>query len=93
MNKILIYILTLFILSNCSFNKNSKIWKKEELQLENKENVKIILADKEVNITELNPYIKINLSNINFITSPYRSTMISLGTPDLSAVESTALSP
>ncbi len=69
MNKILIYILTLFILSNCSFNKNSKIWKKKELQLENKENVKIILADKEVNITELNPYIKINLSNINFISN------------------------
>ena len=60
MNKILIYILTLFILSNCSFNKNSKIWNKKELQLENKENVKIILADKEVNITKLNPYIKIN---------------------------------
>ena len=69
MNKILIYILTLFILSNCSLNKNSKIWKKKELQLENKENVKIILADKEVNITELNPYIKINLSNINFISN------------------------
>ena len=45
MNKLIIFLLSLFLLNNCSLNKNSKIWEEEEINLENK-NIKKVFLDK-----------------------------------------------
>ena len=54
MIRILIYILIFSFLSNCSFNKNSKLWNKKEIKIENKKNIKRIESKEQINEKELN---------------------------------------
>ena len=42
MNRLLLLILIPFILLNCSFNPNSKMWNKEDNKFENDKNLKKI---------------------------------------------------
>jgi outer membrane protein assembly factor BamB len=51
-------------LSNCSFNKNSKIWNKKEIQVDNKKNIKKIIDEKKIIISELNPNLELNFSAV-----------------------------
>jgi outer membrane protein assembly factor BamB len=51
-------------LSNCSFNKNSKIWNKKEIQVDNKKNIKKITNEKKIIISELNPNLELNFSAV-----------------------------
>ena len=48
MNKIIIFILVPFLLFNCSFNKDSKLWNDKDKNIkENKDkNIKKILVEK-----------------------------------------------
>ena len=47
MNKILLFILILFFLVNCSLNKNSRLWnEKEKVLKENKNLTKIFVEEK-----------------------------------------------
>ena len=39
MNKIVILIIALFILNNCSLNENSRIWTEKEKKLQAKKNI------------------------------------------------------
>ena len=65
MNKLIILILSLTFLNNCSFNKNSKIWQEKEKKIEIQSNIKNIYKEEKRIITELNPEFKLNLNNIN----------------------------
>ena len=62
MNRLLALFITFFLLNNCSFNENSKIWKDKEKDLSEKENVKKIFAVEEVKVSEFNQEVKLNLS-------------------------------
>ncbi len=64
MNKIVILIIALFILNNCSLNENSRIWKDKEKKLQVKENIKKIFEEEEKIVTEFNSELKIDLSGI-----------------------------
>ena len=64
MNKLLILILIPFLILNCSFNPNSKIWNKEKERFKDNKNLKKINFDQKKPTEELNASIKINLSNI-----------------------------
>ena len=64
MNKIVILIIALFILNNCSLNENSRIWKDKEKKLQVKENIKKIFEEEEKIVTEFNAELKIDLSGI-----------------------------
>ena len=64
MNRLLVLFVTFFLLNNCSFNENSKIWKEEEKDLSEKENVKKIFAEEEVKVSEFNQEVKLNLSGL-----------------------------
>ena len=64
MNKIVILIIALFILNNCSLNENSRIWKDKEKKLQAKENIKKIFEEEEKIVTEFNAELKIDLSGI-----------------------------
>ncbi|MGA1112258.1 MAG: PQQ-binding-like beta-propeller repeat protein [Candidatus Pelagibacter sp.] len=64
MNRLILLFCTIFLLNNCSFNENSRIWKDKEPPLENKENVTKIFADEQNVSVELNPDISLDLRNI-----------------------------
>ena len=40
MNKIIILVIALFFLNNCSFNENSRIWKEKEKKLESQKKIR-----------------------------------------------------
>jgi outer membrane protein assembly factor BamB len=63
-NRLILLFCTIFLLNNCSFNENSRIWKDKESPLENKENVTKIFADEQNVSVELNPDISLDLRNI-----------------------------
>ena len=65
MNKVSVILVISILLSNCSLNKNSKIWnKKEKIENENKVSKKV-LTEKKIISTELNPLLKLDLSKNN----------------------------
>ena len=66
MIKLLNLILIFLFLSNCSFNKNSKIWNKKEIQVDNKKNIKKIIDEKKIIISELNPNLELNFSAVSY---------------------------
>ena len=58
MIRLLALFITFFLLNNCSFNENSRIWKDKEKDLSEKENVKKIFAEEEVKVSEFNQEVK-----------------------------------
>ena len=66
MNRIIILIIALIFLNQCSFNENSRIWKDKENKLEARKNIKkVFLEDKKIT-TEFNQELKLDLSIIKF---------------------------
>ena len=63
MNKLIIFLLSLFLLNNCSLNENSKIWKEKERNLENK-NIKKVSLDKKKITSEFNQELNLDLVQI-----------------------------
>ena len=47
MNRLLLIFIAIFLLNNCSFNENSRLWKDKEQPLENQENVTQIFAEEQ----------------------------------------------
>ena len=73
MNKRIFFTLVLIFLTNCSFNKNSKIWNENSNSVEADKTFQKVIIDKKIKTRELNPLIKIDLSNIktqNFNSNP-----------------------
>ena len=64
MNRLLLIFIAIFLLNNCSFNENSRLWKDKEQPLENQENITQIFAEEQSVSLELNPDISLDLSNI-----------------------------
>ena len=64
MNRIIILIIALIFLNQCSFNENSRIWKDKDNKLEDQKNIKkVFLEDKKITI-EFNQELKLDLSII-----------------------------
>ena len=73
MNKRILFTLVLIFLTNCSFNKNSKIWNENSNSVEADKTFQKVIIEEKTKTRELNPLIKIDLSNIktqNFNTNP-----------------------
>ena len=64
MNRLLALFIAFFLLNNCSFNENSRIWKEKDKDLSKKENVKKIFAEEQVKASEFNQEVKLNLSGL-----------------------------
>jgi outer membrane protein assembly factor BamB len=62
-NRLVILLLSLFLLNNCSLNENSKIWNTKEKNINNK-NIKKIFVDKKKTTTEFNQELKLDLVQI-----------------------------
>ena len=66
MNRIIILIIALIFLNQCSFKENSRIWKDKENKLEAQKNIKkVFLEDKKIT-SEFNQELKLDLSIIKF---------------------------
>lgn len=63
MNRLVILIISLFLLNNCSLNENSRIWKNKEKNTTNPKNIKKIFAEKKV-VTEFNQELKLDLTKV-----------------------------
>ncbi len=73
MNKRIFFTLVLIFLTNCSFNKNSKIWNENSNSVEADKTFQKVVIEEKTKTKELNPLIKIDLSNIktqNFNSNP-----------------------
>ena len=73
MNKRILFTLVLIFLTNCSFNKNSKIWNENSNSVEADKTFQKVIIEEKTKTRELNPLIKIDLSNIktqNFNSNP-----------------------
>jgi len=65
-NRIIILIIALIFLNQCSFKENSRIWKDKENKLDAQKNIKkVFLEDKKI-ATEFNQELKLDLSIIKF---------------------------
>tara|TARA_B100001175_G_scaffold172899_1_gene146700 strand:+ start:161 stop:1459 length:1299 start_codon:yes stop_codon:yes gene_type:complete len=63
-NRIIILIIVLFLINNCSLNESSKLWKDKENKVKNQKNIqKIISKDQEI-VEELNPDLSLQISDI-----------------------------
>ena len=58
MNRLVILLIALFFINNCSLNENSRIWKDKEKDLSNQSNVKKIFAKKKL-VSRLERSIKL----------------------------------
>ncbi len=63
MNKLFRILLIYFLITGCSFQKNSKFWNKEKIAEEKQENVTEIFKKEETLNFELNPNLKIELDS------------------------------
>ena len=64
MNRLIILILSLFFLNQCSFNESSQLWNDKEKELENQTNIKKIFTEEKKITTEFNQDLKLNLEKI-----------------------------
>jgi len=63
-NKIIILVIALFFLNNCSFNENSRIWKEKEKKIESQKKLEKVFAETNPVLSEFNPELKIELIKI-----------------------------
>ena len=63
MNKLLILILSLFFLNNCSLNENSRIWKDKENDSKNPKDIRKLFSEKKI-VTQFNQELKLDLVNV-----------------------------
>ena len=64
MNRLLILIISLFFLNNCSLNENSRIWKDKEDKTKNTKNIKKKIFSEKKDVTQFNQELKIDLSKV-----------------------------
>ena len=64
MNRLVILLITFFLINNCSFNKNSKIWKNNEKRLPNESNLEKVFTEKQREVQEFNQSLNLDLSGI-----------------------------
>ena len=64
MNRLIIILISLFLLNQCSFKENSRLWIDKDKKLKTKKNIKKIFSQDKKIITELNQELKLDLIKI-----------------------------
>ena len=64
MNRLIILILSLFFLNQCSFNEGSQLWNDKENEQDNQNNIKKIFTEEKKITTKFNKDLKLNLEKI-----------------------------
>ena len=98
MNRLVILLIALFFINNCSLNKNSRIWKNKDKNLSNQPNVKKIFAEEKLVVKEFNQGLNLDLSFIktnnkfidnqnNFGSQSYKGELNKIGNYKFSKLE------
>ena len=98
MNRLVILLIALFFINNCSLNENSRIWKDKEKDLSNLSNVKKIFAEEKLVVQEFNQGLNLDLSFIksnnkfidnrnNFGSQSYKGVLNKIGNYKFSKLE------
>ena len=64
MNRLIVLILVIFFLNQCSLNEKSRLWQDKEKKLVINNNIKKIFSDEKIITTEFNKELKLDLSKI-----------------------------
>ena len=64
MNRLVILLIALFFINNCSLNENSRIWKDKEKKLTTQSKLKKVLAEDKIEVQEFNQGLNLDLSLI-----------------------------
>ena len=64
MTRVIILILSLFLLCHCSLNENSSIWKDKEKKIELEKDIKKVFSKEKKISSEFNQELKLDLKKI-----------------------------
>ena len=64
MNRLVILLIALFFINNCSLNENSRIWKDKEKKLTTQSKLKKVFAEDKIEVQEFNQRLNLDLSLI-----------------------------
>ena len=67
MNKLIFTLVVFFLINNCSFNENSRIWKDKENKLENNKKITKVFSENKSSVKEFNQDLKLDLSSIKIL--------------------------
>ena len=98
MNRLVISLIALFFINNCSLNENSRIWKNKEKELPAQSKLKKVFADDKIKVQEFNQGLNIDLSLIktnnkfidnqnNFGSQIYKGGLEKIGSYKFSKLE------
>ena len=98
MNRLVILLIALIFINNCSLNENSRIWKDKDKELSTQPKLKKVFEEEKIEVQEFNQLLKIDLSNIatnnkfvdyqnNFGSQSYKGELDKIGTYKFSKLE------
>ena len=98
MNRLVILLIALIFINNCSLNENSRIWKDKDKELSTQPKLKKVFEEKNLEVQEFNQLLKIDLSNIatnnkfvnyqnNFGSQSYKGELDKIGSYKFSKLE------
>ena len=64
MNRLVILLIALIFINNCSLNENSRIWKDKEKELTTQSKLKKVFAEDKIEVQEFNQGLNLDLSLI-----------------------------
>ena len=98
MNRLIILLIALFFINNCSLNENSRIWKDKEKELSAQSKLKKVFAKEKIKVQEFNQGLNLDLSLIktnkkfidnqnNFGSQSYEGELDKIGSYKFSKLE------
>ncbi len=98
MNKLIIFLIALFFLNQCSLNEDSRIWKDKKKNFDTQPNIKKVFLKEKKNLVEFNQELKIDLANIkinnkiidsknNYGSQNYKGVLSKIGNYKFSKLE------
>ena len=64
MNRLVILLIALIFINNCSLNENSRIWKDKDKDLSTQSKLKKVFVEEKVEVQEFNQDLSLDLSQI-----------------------------
>ena len=98
MNRLVILLIALIFINNCSLNENSRIWKDKDKELSTQPKLKKVFEKEKIEVQEFNQLLKIDLSGIitnnkfiyyqnNFGSQSYKGELDKIGSYKFSKLE------
>jgi len=97
-NRLIIFLIALFFLNQCSLNDDSRIWKDKKKNFDTQSNIKKVFLKEKKNLVEFNQELKIDLVNIkinnkiidsknNYGSQNYKGALSKIGNYKFSKLE------